>query len=141
MTNFIKKRIQKYLVYIVSLPIISLGLMLIVDNIMRGAHGAGYFGMIVGVIIAQTFFSIVLLNFKWYICLPLGLLIGILTIYLSYTFINLLDSLSTKDKYGDSLDERFLEWVFFILLIVISICFWELTNYIGKKSKRAKATP
>jgi len=78
-------RLLKYLSYLIALPIIGFTFMSIILPITRAAHDGGYIGMSIGLFIGQLIFSIVLLNFRWYICIVIGIAVGYISIEASFS--------------------------------------------------------
>lgn len=127
--------------------------MFLIAPITRGAHDGGMIGMILGLMIGQIIFSIWLLDFKWYLSIPFGFIIGLLTISFSY-YINeqlsyspngisiqyspIVTSLAGKNEYGypENIDE-IMGYIFFFNFLITSLILWEFINFSGKIFKRS----
>lgn len=139
-------RIYKYLVYFIGLPLIGFMGLGLLAPLTRGAHDGGMLGMVTGLMVGQLLFSVWLLDLKWYFGMVAGLLIGIVTVWAAYSIVGFLTyspdgislkynavvtALAPKGPYGYPQEEKVLEWIFFVVLLSLSVLLWESVNRIG----------
>jgi ubiquinone/menaquinone biosynthesis C-methylase UbiE len=140
-------RALKYLSYFIGLPIIGFACMALIFPLTRAAHDGGMFGMVLGLLLGQALFSLLLLDFKWYYCILFGIATGVLTVWAAYSvngilmyspdgisikYNSIVTALAPKDSYGYPNEEKVLEWTFFITFLSTSVIAWESTNRAGK---------
>jgi hypothetical protein len=122
-----KRKIFKYFIYVFGLPAIGFTCMYLLRPLTEGAHDGGFLGMIFGLAVGQLIFSSWLTNLRWYFSIPFGLLLAVITIFISYWTIGTIRDIYNPIKDGGffrdpdpELEDR-LAWIFFILLGLISV--------------------
>src|SRR6187551_1281854 len=96
------RKILKYLIYLFALPAIGFVCMYILKPLTEGAHDGGFLGMIFGLTVGQLIFSSWLTNLRWYFSIPFGLLLALVTIFISYWTIGII-----RDIYNPIREGRF----------------------------------
>ena len=136
-------KIFKYLIYVLGLPAIGFMSMYLFRPLTAGAHDGGFLGMIFGLTVGQLIFSSWLTNLRWYYSTPFGLLLAVITIYISYWTIGTIRDIYNPIKDGGffrdpdpELEDR-LAWIFFSLLGLISVTIIAgLNKLTGDKNKK-----
>src|SRR6185436_2118235 len=132
-------QIFKYIVYLVTLPLIGFASMYIFKPLTAGAHDGGFLGMVLGLTIGQIVSTLWLTNLKWYFSIPFGLLLAGLTIFISYWTIGTIRDIYNPIKDGSFFRahneelENALEWIFFIVLVLSSVLILEGVNKITRR--------
>ncbi|HEY5823170.1 MAG TPA: hypothetical protein VIT44_02320 [Cyclobacteriaceae bacterium] len=134
-----KGEVYKYLIYLFALPTIGFAWMFILRPLTEGAHDGGFLGMMFGLTVAQLIFSSWLTNLKWYFSIPFGLLLALVTIFISYWTIGTIRDIYNPIKDGrffrdpDEQLENRLAWIFFIILGPISVILIEGLNKLTSR--------
>jgi len=136
-------KIFKYLIYALGLPAIGFMSMYLLRPLTAGAHDGGFLGMIFGLTVGQLIFSSWLTNLRWYYSIPFGMLLAVITIYISYWTIGTIRDVYNPIKDGGffrdpdpGLEDR-LAWIFFSLLGLISVTIIAgLNKLTGDKNKK-----
>jgi hypothetical protein len=143
MTRNMSRKIYKYLIYVLGLPATGFACMFMLRPLTEGAHDGGFLGMMFGLTVGQLIFSSWLTNLKWYFSIPFGLLLALVTIFISYRTIGTIRDIYNPIKEGgffrdpDEQLENRLAWIFFIILGLISIILIEgLNKLIGNKIEK-----
>lgn len=134
-----KPNLLNYLIYLFALPAVGFTFMFMLRSATAGAHDGGFLGMVFGLVVGQIIFSTWLTNLRWYLSIPFGLLLAVVTIFISYWVIGTL-----RDIYNPIPDGRFyppenerleniLALVFFVVLGLVSILFIEGVNKLTRR--------
>ena len=100
-----------------------------------GAHDRGFLGLAFGIFVAQILFSIWFISFKWPIALLIGVAWGQLSICISFWTVSAIIGISAVNvKYVVGNTILFMQFLFFIILILLSIAFFEVVHRMANKS-------
>ena len=110
----------KYGLYYVSLPALGYLSMFLLRPFTKGAPDGGFLGMVIGIIIAQVFFSMAILQHKKGPRILLGLLTFVLCIAASFIIVGFL--------VGDAGQTVITEVLFFVIYLILATLITEKLN-------------
>jgi hypothetical protein len=140
-----KEQVFKYLVYIITLPLIGFCSMFVLRPLTSGAHDGGFLGMVFGLIVGQIIFTSWLTDFKWYTSIFVGVIMAALTIPFSFWAIEIIKNIYFEPNqtayYGESRQSDFiLKGIFFVVLLLTSILFLKIVDKLTEDPNPGTST-
>jgi|GEM_PF-6289850 len=121
-------KIIKYSCYFVGLPIIGFASMKAIYPLTTGAHDGGFFGMVIGIVVGQLLFSMLLLKQGIYVRLFLGLVTSILGLVLTYLLIGFF--------IGPRGQTDTVEIIFFVIYLLLGTLISETMNSFSQSKNQ-----